>query len=107
MKNITLSDKIKLGVSTLALSALVIGCATTDSTIVGGLIGAGTGAIIGHQSGETGEGAAIGAAAGALGGYLLGESNKEKYCSTGGEIFSGDNMNYCPRHGTRLRYRTK
>ncbi|MCM8794340.1 MAG: glycine zipper domain-containing protein [Candidatus Omnitrophica bacterium] len=39
---------------------------------MGSLAGAGLGAIIGHQSGETGEGAAIGAALGGVGGYVLG-----------------------------------
>lgn len=44
---------------------------------LGALAGAGLGAIIGHQSGHTGEGAAIGAAAGGAGGYILG-NEKDK-----------------------------
>ena len=71
---------------TLAAGLAFVGCATTDgpgpSSAVktagaGALAGAGLGAIIGHQSGETGKGAAIGAGAGALGGYLLG-NEKDK-----------------------------
>ena len=112
MKN-NLIKKAGVFLSGAGLSALLLtsGCTTTDNAIIGGLVGAGTGAIIGHQSGETGEGAAIGAAAGALGGLLLGDEaedavSRDRYCPTGGEIFGGD-VNYCPRHGTQLRYRTR
>jgi outer membrane lipoprotein SlyB len=52
------------------------GCNTTptqDGAVLGGLLGAGTGAIIGHQSGHQGEGALIGAGAGALTGALIGD----------------------------------
>lgn len=50
------------------------GCATRgqEGAAIGGLGGAGLGAIIGHQSGHGWEGAAIGAGAGALGGYIVG-----------------------------------
>lgn len=64
-----------VAVMALALSA----CATngkpskgTGGALLGSAAGAGLGAIIGHQSGETGKGAAIGAGAGALGGYIIG-----------------------------------
>ena len=53
-----------------------LGCNTTpvqDGAILGGALGAGAGAIIGHQSGKQGEGALIGAAAGALTGALVGD----------------------------------
>lgn len=59
----------------------VIGCATGPNgktskaptgAVIGSLAGAGLGAIIGHQSGETGAGAAIGAAVGGAGGYVIG-----------------------------------
>lgn len=43
-----------------------------EGAVLGALIGAGAGSIIGHQSGETGEGAAVGAAAGILAGGLIG-----------------------------------
>ena len=39
------------------------------------MLGAGAGAIIGHQSGDAGEGALIGAGLGALTGAIIGESN--------------------------------
>ena len=48
-----------------------IGCATMEESAVNGAtLGAMTGAIIGHQSGETGPGAVIGAGVGALLGVL-------------------------------------
>ncbi len=51
---------------------------------IGTLGGAAAGALIGHQSGNTGAGAAIGAGAGLLGGYIVGnEMDKNK---TQGEI---------------------
>lgn len=43
---------------------------TANSTLTGGLLGAGTGAAIGVAAGNPGAGAAIGAGAGALGGFL-------------------------------------
>ena len=58
----------------LALS----GCTTTETTLGGAAAGAGAGAIIGHQSGETGKGAAIGAGAGALLGYIYGNERDKK-----------------------------
>ena len=53
------------------------GCANqqnhaVEGAAVGGILGAGAGAIIGHQGGHTGGGALIGGALGALGGGLLG-----------------------------------
>ena len=53
------------------LLATFVGCATMEESMVaGGTLGAMTGAIIGHQSGETGPGAVIGAGVGALLGAL-------------------------------------
>lgn len=43
-------------------------------TKTGALIGAGTGAVIGHQSGNTAEGALIGAAAGGVAGNIYGKN---------------------------------
>jgi hypothetical protein len=58
------------------------GCATTDNTgqgaLFGGLLGAGTGAVIGHAAGNTGAGAAIGAGVGALSGLAVGSSMDEQ-----------------------------
>jgi len=72
--------KTKIATFALALSTCIafVGCETTpaqNGAIQGGALGAGAGAIIGHQSGHTGEGAVIGGAAGALGGALIGEQN--------------------------------
>ena len=47
---------------------------TQRGAVVGGLLGAGAGAIIGNQSGRAGEGALIGAAAGGLGGAAIGNA---------------------------------
>ncbi|MFC1708643.1 glycine zipper domain-containing protein, partial [Candidatus Omnitrophota bacterium] len=45
---------------------------TKSGALIGGIVGAGAGGIIGHQSGHGGEGAAIGAAVGAISGGLIG-----------------------------------
>jgi uncharacterized protein YcfJ len=58
------------------LAVSLTGCNTTpvqDGTVLGGLLGAGTGAILGHQVGKQGEGALIGAGIGALTGALVGD----------------------------------
>jgi uncharacterized protein YcfJ len=46
---------------------------TKGGALIGGIVGAGAGGIIGHQSGHGGEGAVIGAAVGALSGGLIGD----------------------------------
>lgn len=51
---------------------------TKSGALVGGIIGAGAGGIIGHQTGHGGEGAAIGAAVGALSGGLIGNQMDKK-----------------------------
>ena len=64
----------------------VSGCESDAQTgaALGGLGGAGVGAIIGHQSGKTTEGALIGGAVGAGAGYVVGsEQDKQK---TKGEV---------------------
>jgi osmotically inducible lipoprotein OsmB len=43
---------------------------TANTTLTGGLVGAGGGALIGAAAGNPGAGAAIGAGAGVLGGFL-------------------------------------
>jgi len=64
----------------LALGTIVLtGCASGGLTarekgaLGGGALGAGAGAIIGHQTGHAGAGAAIGGALGALGGAVVGD----------------------------------
>jgi hypothetical protein len=60
----------------LVASATLVGCAspyhTDRDALVGGLGGAGVGALVGHAMGNTGAGAVIGAAAGTLGGAAVG-----------------------------------
>lgn len=51
---------------------------TTQGTVLGSLLGAGTGAIIGNQTGHAGAGTAIGAGLGALGGGLMGHALEEQ-----------------------------
>jgi uncharacterized protein YcfJ len=92
---------------------------TVQGAVTGGALGAGTGAIIGHQTDRAGEGAAIGAAVGALGGGLIGHALEEqqrqpqqaapaaaktKFCPVGGELYSED-VKFCPQHGVELKYK--
>ncbi len=51
---------------------------TNSGMATGALLGAGTGAIIGHQSGHTAEGALIGGAGGALIGGAYGKSQDQR-----------------------------
>lgn len=72
---VTVLSVVAVGVSIVFL----VGCeseAQTDA-LVGSAAGAGIGAIVGHQSGRTGEGALIGGAVGGGAGYIVG-SEKEK-----------------------------
>lgn len=58
----------------LVLMFFVNGCTTTQKgAVIGSAVGAGSGAIIGHQAGSSGRGALIGAGVGALTGALLGD----------------------------------
>lgn len=94
---------------------------TTQGAVLGGLVGAGTGALIGNQSDHAGAGTAIGAGLGALSGAMIGHAMEEnqqktqqqstpvatgrtKFCPVGGEIYSED-VKYCPKHGVELRYK--
>ena len=49
-----------------------------EGAVIGGLAGAGLGAIIGNQSGRPLEGALIGAGAGGLGGAAIGSSQDDR-----------------------------
>ena len=116
-------------VSVVALALVAAGCETMQSNTakgaaVGGALGAGSGAIIGHQTGRAGEGTAIGAGLGALGGALVGHAmdQQEKkaaqqqypaatttspqanamFCQIGGERYAS-NVRYCPIHGVELK----
>ena len=117
-----------VGIALLAVGA--VGCEsrgtaaqskTTQGAVLGGLLGAGTGAIVGNQSDRAGAGTAIGAGLGALGGGLMGHAleeseqkaqqqttpvatNRTKFCPVGGELY-GEDVKYCPNHGVELRYK--
>ena len=120
-----------LAVAVMASCAVVVaGCEsmgtaaqskTTQGAVLGGLIGAGSGAIIGNQSDHAGAGTAIGAGIGALSGALIGHAMDEnqqkaqeqstpsatkraKFCPVGGELY-GEDIKYCPNHGVELRYK--
>ena len=90
-------------IAILISAAAMCGCTTTQQGAgLGTLIGAGTGAIIGHQKDKAAEGALIGAAAGAAGGALIGNAMETKFCPTCGAGYTGGTMN-CPKDGTPLR----
>ncbi len=74
-----LSLLIVAAVSSIALSNCTAptGPNTQRGAIGGGLLGAGAGAIVGHQSGRTAEGAAVGGALGAGAGALYGNSQDQ------------------------------
>lgn len=79
-------------------TATIIGCTQEEQTAgTGALIGAGVGAIIGHQSGEAKEGALIGGTAGLIGGYYYGKMKQK-------ENAQGQVQNYveCPKCATTL-----
>lgn len=89
---------------------------TVQGAVTGGALGAGAGAIIGHQTDRAGEGAAVGAALGAVSGGLVGHALEEqqqsrpvegrtKICPVGGELYSED-VKYCPQHGVELQYKS-
>lgn len=103
---------------------------TTQGAVLGSLLGAGTGAIIGNQTHHhAGAGTAIGAGLGALGGGLVGHAMEEqstaaqrqqfppatpaasspsttqvKFCPVGGETYDAS-VKYCPQHGVELKYK--
>jgi hypothetical protein len=63
----------------LAAALFLTGCtATQQGSLMGGGIGAASGAIIGHQVGKQGEGALIGGAIGALTGALVGDQIEQE-----------------------------
>lgn len=64
----------------LILMTPMIGCATHEGTgaAVGGLMGAGAGAIVGKAAGNTGAGALLGAGVGALAGAAVGNAEDKK-----------------------------
>ena len=71
---------ILLVVAVVVGAAFITGCESDAGTgaTIGGLGGAGLGAIIGHQSGHAAEGALLGGAVGAGGGYMIGNERDKK-----------------------------
>jgi uncharacterized protein YcfJ len=72
---------LSVSILTLAiLSVFTVGCETNaqNDALLGGAIGAGAGAIIGHQSGHATEGALIGGAVGGGTGYIVGNEQDKK-----------------------------
>lgn len=66
-------------IAAMALSSCAdAGPNTQRGAATGALLGAGAGAIIGHQSGHTGEGALIGAGSGALIGGAYGSARDQE-----------------------------
>ena len=124
----------RLGLLLLGCLVIISGCTGTQKGASGGaLLGAGIGAIVGHQSGETGKGALIGATVGGLAGALVGDQvipddeettqtavnqskqvsepepevvtqRKVKFCPVCGRLYPAD-MEYCPKDGAKLRWK--
>ena len=87
----------------LALFTTSCGPSAKRGTVIGGLAGAGTGAIVGNQSGRGLEGAAIGGLIGAGAGALWGsarDDERERYYH---EKHKHDRY-YDDRHYDRRRY---
>ena len=85
-----------------ALSASLLGgCAQLNTTqkgaLGGGMLGAGTGALIGRQTGHTAGGAAIGGALGALTGGVVGYQLQQ------GEERSAAQQSQINRQGAEIR----
>lgn len=87
--------KVTIGILSVLLVSFMIGCQNTkthavEGSVVGGLLGATAGGIIGHQGGHGLEGAGIGAAVGALGGGLIGGQMEKDTGSSARKITMGD-----------------
>ena len=112
-----MKTKVALTFTALLLIIGLVGCTTTQQgAVAGGALGAGTGAIIGHQSGHGGEGALIGAGVGAIAGGLIGHGidrntpppshHEHEYDSgthyTGGDYYEGaydaEGRKWVPEH---------
>ena len=90
--------KSNMFASVLALSLLVSACGTTqsDRALSGGLLGAGTGAIIGSVTGSAGKGALIGG----LGGAAIGALTSSRDLNLGTPIWR-HSASYHRRHYAR------
>ncbi|NNE90117.1 MAG: hypothetical protein HKN23_00570 [Verrucomicrobiales bacterium] len=72
--------KITVSVAAIAMSFSMTSCGpnSKQGAVMGGLLGAGAGAIIGNQSGRGLEGAAIGGALGATAGAVAGSARDDR-----------------------------
>ena len=86
----------------------VAGCTTVQrGAAVGGVTGAGLGAIIAEATGgEAGEGALIGGGVGAVAGAIVGEQLEVKFCPKCGKGYTED-VRYCAISGTELQYKKR
>ena len=77
-----------IATATLGLAFFSTSCGPNaqSSAVLGGLIGAGTGAIIGNQSGEAAKGALLGGALGAGTGAFLGDKRTKKILNSNNVI---------------------
>ncbi len=86
------------------LMVCVCGCTSTQQgATIGGVVGAGSGYLIGDANGDNGAtGAVIGGVVGAGAGGLIGhEMGKVNYCPTCGREFMAEDQ-YCSVDGTPL-----
>ena len=84
-----------MGVMVLAFSAGLTGCSRAQwGSGIGALVGAGGGAIIGHQTGHRTEGALIGAGAGGLVGYGVGNELDKRDTNERLDRLEGDSTYY-------------
>ena len=92
---------LAVGVVTLVSLALAVaGCETMgESAGLGGALGAGAGAIIGHQSGHTVEGALIGGALGALAGIVIHDIKAHQVRNA---QQTAAQYNYAPAQGVKI-----
>ncbi|MCH8923195.1 MAG: hypothetical protein IIA67_08630 [Planctomycetes bacterium] len=85
-----MNQSVRTLLTLAALTSIGLGgCATqrqTDGTVLGGAAGAGLGAIVGHQLGNTGAGAVVGGLVGAITGNAIGSSLDEIEASNRAEI---------------------
>lgn len=102
---------ILLFVTSLSLISCAASPGTQEGAVIGGLLGAAAGGIIGNQSGRGLEGAAIGAAAGAAGGAMIGNSRDQRNAQQGYYDRSGrwvptrpQNAGYYDRYGRYHAY---
>ncbi len=94
--------RLRLVLAAVLPIVLACGCSTMSNTEkglgAGGLIGAGTGALIGNATGHTGAGALIGAGVGAVSGALVGNAIDESEKKTEARVAAAMN----PPHGGPL-----